>query len=214
MQGLAGGIVSSVAADGINTILNGGKIIFPQIWQDSSMDESYSINFKFRSPDCDSLSIYLNVLKPYCKLLALAMAQQDKDNINGYNTPFIVKAYSKGMFNVDLGGIASMNVTKGAECQWNDDGLQTQIDVSIDIQNLYSHLAMSDYSSVTNIVKNTAYMDFLCNMAGLNIAQMEMGRRIKMRLYFSNMKIKDIDNRIFGWFDNQISNVIGRFWEL
>ena len=118
------------------------------------------------------------------------------------------------MFNVDLGGIASMNVTKGAECQWNDDGLPTQIDVSIDIQNLYSHLAMSYYSNVTNIVKNTAYMDFLCNMAGLNIAQMEMGRRIKMRLYFSTMQIKDIDNRIFGWFDNQISNVIGRFWEL
>ena len=214
---LGGGIVGSLASSGINTILNGGKIIFPQVWQDSSMDESFSVNFKFRSPDHDTLSIFMNVLKPYCKLLALTMPHQDATNPNSYAAPFLVKAYSKGMFNIDLGAIAALNVTKGDECQWNNDGLPTQIDVSIDIQNLYSHLAMNSYDDgtlVNGIMKNTAYLDFLCNMAGLNIAQMEFGRRWEMRKILTLNRIKSIDDHIFNWFDVNISNLIGRLWDM
>lgn len=215
---LGGGIVGSLMESGVKTIVNGGKIVFPKIWSNSSTSRSYSIDIKLRSPDNDSLSIYLNILKPYCKLLAMAlprlMDEGDALNPNGYRAPFMVKAFSKGMFNIDYGMITSMNVTKGATCCWNDDGLPTQIDISLEIEDLYSSLAMSKLSlgNTINIVSNSSYMDFLANMAGLNIAQMEIGRRIKMAYYLTNTNLSQIPSKTFTRFDQSISRLMGSLY--
>ncbi len=228
---LGGGIIGSLADTGINTLVNGGKIVFPQIWSNSSYSRSYSLDIKLRSPDHDSLSIFLNIIKPYCKILALTlprvMQHEDHYNTNGYMSPFLVKAFSKGMFNIDMGIISSLSVTKGAECQWNDDGLPTQIDISIDITDLYSSLAMSGFEStgmllgnpfkaskqIMKIVNNTAYMDFLANLAGLNVGTMAVGRRIKMYKYLTQSAITQFPSRKFTQFDQAISNLMGSLYE-
>ena len=219
---IAGGIVNSISNKGVNTLLNGGKIIFPEMWSNSSYDKSYTIDIKLRSPDHDNLSIFLNVLKPYCKILALVMPRQlvtdNNGDPNGYSSPFLVKAYSKGMFNIDMGMITSLSVTKGAECCWNDDGLPTQIDISIEIKDMYKHLAMSTLditspiSSAKNIVNNTAYMDFLANMAGLNIGQMEVGRIISMLYYLSQNYVSRASSSLFRKFDQGVTKLIGRMY--
>ena len=120
LAGGGGAIVNSLSGNGVKSILSGGKIIFPKLWSDSDYSRSYSIDIKLRSPDHDSLSIFLNVLKPYCKLLALTLPRQGNWNgeldPNSYWSPFLVRAYSKGLFNIDMGLITSMNVTKGAQC--------------------------------------------------------------------------------------------------
>jgi len=217
-----GGIVGSISNNGVNTLLNGGKIIFPEMWSNSSFDKSYTIDIKLRSPDHDNLSIFLNVLKPYCKILALVMPRQtisdSSGDPNGYSAPFLVKAYCKGMFNIDMGIISSLSVTKGAECCWNDDGLPTQIDISIEIKDMYKHLAMSTLDithpiqSARNIVNNTAYMDFLANMAGLNIGQMEVGRRITMLYYLSQNYVSRSSSSVFRKFDQGVTKLIGKMY--
>ena len=229
---LGGGILGSLSDTGINTLVNGGKIVFPQIWSNSSYSRDYSIELKLRSPDHDSLSIFLNVIKPYCKILCLClprvMEHEDHYNINGYMSPFLVKAFSKGMFNIDMGIISSLNVTKGAECQWNDDGLPTQIDISISIADLYSSLAMSGFEStggiignpfkeakqIWKIVNNTAYMDFLANMAGLNVGTMAIGRRVTMYKYLTQTALVQYPSRKFTQFDQRISGLMGNLYEM
>lgn len=212
---IGNGIVSSLSGKGLMTIVNGGKIVFPQIWQDSSADESYSLDVKLRSPDHDNLSIFLNIMKPYCKLLGLTLPHEyidDSGEVNefAYNAPFMCKAYCKGMFSIDYGMITGLNVTSGAQCQWNDDGLPTQIDISIDISNLYKSLAMSD--SVEYAVRNTSYMDFLANLSGLNINDMETGRKIKMYYYLKAANIKNIPSGIHRKVDQTISRLAGNLY--
>jgi hypothetical protein len=211
---LGGGIVSSLANEGVNTILNGGKIIFPEIWADSDHSESYSLNFKLRSPDHDSLSIFLNVLKPYCLLLALSMPRVIVGNANGYRSPFLVKCFSKGLFNINMGIVESLQVTKGDECQWNDDGLPTQMDISISVKNLYSHLAMSGYSDGSSLYTNSQFQDFLANTAGLNVKQWNssLGNRINAQLYRLDTKysLDNASSRLFTRASNSISNMISR----
>jgi hypothetical protein len=231
LEKLGGGIVGSLASDGINTLVNGGKIIFPEIWSNSDYSRDYSLEIKLRSPDHDSLSIYLNIIKPYCKLLCLVlprvMENEKHYNANAYMSPFLVKAFSKGKFNIDMGIITTMSVTKGAECQWNDDGLPTQIDISITVKDLYSSLAMSGFEStglignpfkatkqIWKIVNNTAYMDFLANMAGLNVGTMSVGRRVTMYKYLTNTSIKQYPARKFTQFDQSISRIMGRLYEI
>lgn len=224
---VGGGIVGSIADSGINTLANGGKIVFPEIWSNSDYSREYGLEIKLRSPDHDSLSIFLNIIKPYCKLLCLClprvMEQEDHYNQNAYMSPFLVKAWSKGKFNIDMGIISSLSVNKGAECQWNDDGLPTQLDISISIKDLYSSLAMSGFEDtggkynlfagnpfkaskqVWKIVNNTAYMDFLANMAGLNVGTMAIGRRVKMYKYLTNTSLKQYPSRKFTQLDQGIS---------
>lgn len=215
---LGGGIVESLADKGVNTIVNGGKIVFPKIWTDSNYSRSYSLNIKLRSPDHDNLSIFLNVLKPYCKLLCLCLPRlmEDPLNPNGYRSPFLVKAFCKGLFNIDYGMITGMSVTKGDTCCWNDDGLPTQIDISLEIEDLYSSLAMSSFNDnkVSNVVSNTSYMDYLANMAGLNIGQEEVGRRYKMWYYLEQAKVKQTPQRLFTNFDNHISSLVGKLYNI
>lgn len=235
---IGGGIVGSLAEKGVNTVLNGGKIVFPEIWSGSTYDHSYSINFKFRSPDNDSLSIFLNVLKPYCKLLALVLPRIQQDaagayNANAYRSPFLVRAYSKGMFNVDMGLITSMSVTKGATAAWNDDGLPTQIDVSLEIADLYKSLAMSSSepeddeqrgilgglsrinpivsadNARKNLVANTAYMDFLANVSGLNVGQMMYNRRLKMYYYLTKSSTVRVPSTMYTHLEQSLSSTLG-----
>ena len=225
---LGGGLVGSVTKDGINTVVNGGKILFPKIWSDSSYNTSYNINFKFRSPDHDSLSIYLNILKPYAKLLALVMPkmQQNSDefDVNGYNTPHLVKATCPGFFHIDMGLITGMSVTKGDEGQWNDDGLPTVLDVSIDIEDLYnSVLYMSGYESSSinpvgvfkdpfKFVANTAYMDFLANACGVNIHKPYFERMVAVTAALIENRTVTIPNRIGTSFEQGLTNIIGKMW--
>ena len=229
-ESLAGGIIGSLMSQGVSSILNGGKIMFPDMWGDSSFDKGYSITFKLRSPDNDSLSIFLNVLKPYCKLLTLVLPHSFSSNANAYRTPFLVRAYSKGLFNIDMGMVTGLSAVKGAACCWNDDGLPTQIDVSIEIADLYKQLYMSGYRdddqsvgalSTTAIWKdvgavkralsnNTAYMDFLANMAGLNINQMELFRRTKMFYYLMKNDVNTIPSTLSTRFGQTLENMIGK----
>lgn len=221
---MGGGLLQSLCNSGVSTVLQGGKIVFPEIWQDSTYDRSYSLDIKLRSPDHDSLSIYLNIIVPYLHLVALCLPRSIEDDPNAYTSPFLVKAFCKGMFSVDMGMVTSMSVTKGAECCWNDDGLPTQIDVSLEIKDLYSSLYMSGYNKDSNldlfkemraikfITSNTAMMDYLANMAGLNLAQMEIGRRIGMAFHLTASNFRNWPSKVWTRMDNKISNMIGSLY--
>ena len=224
---LGSGILGGILGKGTNTILSGGKIIFPELWQDSSFDRTYSIDIKLRSPDHDTLSIYLNIIVPFIHLLALTLPRgldgstdSGHEDPNGYTSPFLVRAYSKGMFNVDMGLITGMSVTKGGECCWNDDGLPTQMDISIDIKDLYSVLFMSTYSgnislsAARSIVSNTAMMDYLANMSGINVGQQEIGRKATYFWYLSASNYQNLPSRIWTKFDQGISNIMDKLYQI
>lgn len=218
-DGLLGGMLTDLSQTGVSTIVSGGKIIFPKIWQDSSFNRSYNFDIKLRSPDHDSLSILLNVIIPYIHLLALTLPRgyydgksADSFNPNGYMSPFLVKAYCKGAFNIDMGIITDMSVTRGAECCWNNDGLPTQIDVSISIEDLYSNLFMSNSTFKLAVVKNTAMSDFLANLVGLNIADEEFARKTKMFAYENMAQIGRIPGNLWNRFDNAASNFMASLY--
>lgn len=213
---LTGGMLSDLASTGVSTVLSGGKIIFPKIWSDSNFSRSYSFDIKLRSPDHDTISIYLNIIVPFLHLLALVLPMGLKDNANGYNSPFLVKAYSKGMFNIDMGLITDMQVTRGAECQWNDDGLPTQMDISITIEDLYSSLYLTNKDNFADnlaVVSNTAMMDYLANLAGLNIASTELGRQIDMLGYLTWNSITNSPSTLWNRFDNAVQNAVAKLYK-
>lgn len=184
---------------GVLTIASGGKLLFPKIWEDSSYTKSYDISLKLRTPDCDMVSWYLNICVPLMHLIALAAPRQLSGN--GYGSPFLIRAWYKGLFNVDMGIIDTLSITKGREAAWTADGLPTEIDINVSITDMYDALFISGLNnnglidgvkgtSAKYILKNTGMMDYLASTCGIDVNKVELQRTVEMLsiLYKNNLK--------------------------
>ena len=222
----ASGMLSDLMNTGVHTIINGGKLVFPKIWGDSSYDRSYNFEIKLRSPDHDNLSIFLNIMVPLIHLICLTIPKTMEDggiiDPNGYISPYLCKAYMKGMFNIDMGIITNMTVSKGATAQWNDNGVPTQIDVSISIEDLYSGLfmtaegengglAFNSLKRIAAIASNTAMMDYLSNLGGLNVGDTEINRRMNV---FNALLLNEMGRipsaNLWRNFDQGLNNILAK----
>ena len=220
----ASGFLTKVTAS-FASLANGGGMLFPDIWDSSSFGRQYSLNIKLRSPDCDDLSIYLNVLVPLYHLLAMVAPHTLGQNYNAYSSPFLVRAYCKGAFNIDMGIITSMDVSKGKEGSWNANGLPTEIDISLSIKDLYELFSITpmdpgglnifkDVSNARKITKNTAMMDYLCNTVGLNINKSELMRDVQVLMNITESNVKNWPNRQWLKFQNAVDNKIHSVFSL
>ena len=94
-------------------IASGAKLLFPEIWNDSSFSRSYNVSINLKSPDGDKMSWYLNIAIPLVHLMAFVLPAQTQGDCNqGYKSPFLVRAFYKGLFNCDMGIITSMTINK------------------------------------------------------------------------------------------------------
>lgn len=173
----------------MSTVASGGKIYFPEIWQDSEYTKSYDISIKLRTPDGDRLSWFLNICVPIIHILALAAPQQMGPN--GYSAPFLVRGFYKGIFNCDMGIITNLDISKGKESAWTVDGLPTEVDINITLKDLYSVLTISKQKDLGKLLKNIALMDYLGNTCGLNVNKPELKRSIDLYLMLAKNKIID-----------------------
>ena len=179
------GVVGSLI-NNINTLMAGGKLIFPEIWSDSSFTKNYNITIKLDSPDCDTMSIYMNILVPLAHILGFCMPRYS--GTNAYVSPFIVRAYLRSMFHVDMGIITNCDIIKGDNQAWNQDGLPTQVTVQMTIKDLYSVMAMllsKENSSLDSIrgddlIGNPAQLDYIGNLCGINVAVPDFGRTMAL----------------------------------
>lgn len=102
IEGATSGIESLKSFEGILTktanslmkVVNGAQLDFPDLWQDSRFDKSYSLSFRFYSPYGDRASIEKFVYTPFLALLALVLPRQDQ--AFSYVEPFLVKVDSPG----------------------------------------------------------------------------------------------------------------------
>lgn len=172
---LAGKNIITAMTNELATVVSGGKIIFPEIWSDSSYDKSYSITLKLRSPDPDPVSIFLNVYMPIILLISMAAPHQIGNSSNSYESPFLVRATYKSIFNCDLGIITSLDIQKGGSGNWNILGQPISADVTITIKDLYSSMFISKRMGM---ICNTAQMDYLATMAGVDLNEYEPFRMV------------------------------------
>lgn len=199
------------------TILAGGRMVFPEIWSDSSFGRSYSVKMKLVSPSGDKLSVFLNILVPIYHLLAFTLPRQSAGQ--AYYSPFLVRACYKGTFNVDMGIITDLSITKGDEGEWTVDGLPTVADVSFEIKDLYEGMYMSTAQDLSdlNILNNITELDYIANSCGININEPEILRTIEM--YFAlnlSGRVKDtlsikMLTGVSQYFNQKFTNIFGKF---
>lgn len=185
----------------IRTFLSGGKMIFPEIWSDSSFGRNYNVTIKLVSPDCDKLSIYLNILVPLIHILGFVLPRGVGDN--SYISPFLVRCWFSSQFNIELGIISSCEVIKGDAGTWTQDGLPTQVTVQLSIKDLYSVLSYPLNTSTSNILNNPAFLNYIANLCGINVGPVSLERTwvLWKMLAFNDFKdaAKNSPSRLIQW---------------
>lgn len=176
------------------TVTNGMKIMYPELWSDSTYSRSISIDFSFTSPYGDPASIFKYVYLPYFALLTFAMPRQASHN--GLISPFFVRACVPGMFNSDLALVSDITWNRGGSAgMWTKDGLPRQINGSITITDLYPYLA--SVNSMALLSFNPQYTTWLDTFSGQRAIYSENDND-PMGNYFKQMinNLSGLDNGV------------------
>lgn len=148
----------------ISEMIGGAKIVFPKIITESSYGKSIQCECSFAAIYGDQESIYLNSIMPYLHLLAFVLPHQVKTSLEMYTFPFIVKAYCRGLFNVEMGVVSNFSVSRGGNdnALWSFNGTAELINVSFTVTPLITNLTMTpETAGLGWILKNKGLQEYL-----------------------------------------------------
>lgn len=174
----------------LSNSLHGMNMRFPEIWNESTHTRSYDIEMHFITPYATQFCKWRYVLVPFYHVFCLAAPKSDT-NVSQYSSPFIIRAYSKGYFNVELGIIENLTWKRfGDGDMIAEDGVPTQIDVEIQFKDLYHALAMTNMyndqgnsvlgNNIQNFFNNTGLVDLIGTLSGVNMNRIDLRDRLAM----------------------------------
>lgn len=148
--------------------LKGGRLVFPQMVDQTTYSKSISLGMRFSSPYGDPLSVFLYCLLPLAHIMAFSFPKQIDNNMFTY--PFLVSVYSKGFINCDMGVVSSIRVARGGQddSSWSASGLATDIEVNLEIQPLHSEMMISSARHPFLFLQNYALQEYLGTICGVD----------------------------------------------
>ena len=188
--GLPGGVddFAKVAAN----YLKGGRIIFPDMVDDTTYNRGISLSMRFTAPAGDRMSIFLYCLLPLAHVMAFSYPKQVANNM--YTYPFLVSCYCKGFFNCDMGVVTSVRIQRGGsdDLSWSADGLATDIEVSMEITPLHSELMISSARHPFLFLHNYGMQEYLGVICGTDMLKDNVRQQIDtVFTIFGNAFVRD-----------------------
>ena len=216
----------SSITDAIEYMATGnGFYDLPQQWSGSNFSRSISLNFRLRSKTGgDNLSVFTDIFIPLSCLLAMVMPRASGSST--YNSPFIIRAWCRGMFSIPAGMITSMSVTRGdAEFGWSRNRIPTIVNVSMSITDLSPILFLS-YADGSftgpwrNIfANNSKFLEYVNTLTGMSLKQRyyTMGQILRnLSAAWMTTKKNFLTPTVHGmkWGDSVIGKIYGAFSSL
>lgn len=155
----------------VQEMLGGGKIVFPQIITDSKYGKSIECECTFASIYGDEEALFVNTIMPYMHLLAFVLPHQVRTSLEMYTFPFIVKAFCRGLFNVEMGAITSFSVQRGGSdnALWSFNGTAEIVTVNFEITPLINNLVMTSTQDGPGwLLKNNGLHEYMSAVTGFD----------------------------------------------
>lgn len=171
----------------IQTIVAGGKMVFPEIWSDSELGGgTYDITIKLASPYPTKVGLFLDIMVPIIHCICFTAPRAM--GANGYISPMLVRGFYKGQYQIDMGIVTSLSINKGQEGYWSREGIPTCAEIQMTIKDLYNSFSISKTGSGRDgAMNNIGLLDYLANMAGVNVNEHDVFRQIELYLASSGL---------------------------
>ena len=188
-------------------VIKGENLIIPQIYSGSSYERRYSLTVHLKSIYGSKLAYYLDVLVPLFHLLALALPKQT--SANTYGAPFLVKVFCDGIFTTNLGIVSSISINKNVDPEaWTVDGFPSEVDVSLEIVDLYSDLTMSPQTNIEMFLANSSLIDYIGTTCGLNFLEPQIANKMKNFITTIKNAFGDIPENIVSVLNDKVDNLV------
>lgn len=219
---IAMGALSAVGLGGLGGIITGAQIDIPKQWDNSSVTLprlSYEINL--RTPYGNPLSVFQAIMVPLlCLIAGTAPISRGR---NAFGTPFYCEVYDKGAWQVKMGCIGSLSITRGVgNVPWSRERQPLGVDVSLEILDMSTTMSVpimarqgvSDLVSSAlsggeiwddiSVGSDTPIDDYLFALSGMGLVE---------QLYNTNRLSRNWGKMIRQWqnsvsFDSIMSDVI------
>ena len=205
----AGTLVNRLLSTSSN-IIKGENVIMPDIYSGSSYTKSYTLTIHLKALYGNIYSIYMDVLVPLMHLIALVLPKAT--TANTFSAPFLVKFYIPGICTCNMGIVESIQITKPTTTEaYNVDGLPTEMDVTLNIADLYSDLSMTPANNPILFVNNSSLVEYLGTICGLNLIEPQY--TTKMTNLWNNIKnsITDIPDTVISKATEKMDDAIYSF---
>lgn len=194
LKGVVEGATEAFDVGALNEVVAGNGVYdIPEVWKGSSFDKSYSFNLPLRAVMGDPISILQNEYIPLAMIMAAGFPRAIGSS--AYTSPFVCRAYCKGMFSVPLGIIDNISIKRGGDQHgWNWNRLPTSIDVSFTIKDLSPAMYIgisggADESALSNVLgaassmmsmtnafdesfgANTTFQEYLTTLSGMGLGE-------------------------------------------
>ena len=195
-------------------LLSGGKMVLPKMVEGSTYSKSINCSLKFVSPYGNKYAVFLNCLVPICHLLAMALPKQISDNM--YTYPFLIRCAQLGNFNVDLGIITNLTITRGGsdETSYSVDTVATEWDVQMEITPLVDELMVTSTNNPVLFCKNEMLLDYLANFCGFDMLAYNLDTKVQMMLSAVTNTVLDFPHSIENRISDKLYNKINKFFTL
>jgi hypothetical protein len=147
-----------------------GKFQLPNIWEDSGYSRTYSINFENRSPYGHRLSIFENTMVQTIFLIGMTAPRQV--GTSTYMSPFYIRAFSKGLFSVEIGLIEQLDITKGLDKNERTvQGFSRVINCDVRIKDVIPRLMVGLNAGIFGILssKNVGFREYIAMFANVDL---------------------------------------------
>ena len=156
------------------TAAGNGYYDLPQMWAGSNYTRSVNINIRLRAKTGgDPVSIFTSIMVPLSCLMAAAMPRAGGNA--SYVSPFILRAWCRGMFNIPAGIVQSLSISRGdSEYGWSITKQPTVVSVSMQIADLSPILFLSLAGSgglLELFSNNSKLLDYLATLSGIGTKQ-------------------------------------------
>lgn len=196
--------------------IKGGHLIFPKVIDDCTYGKSMTFTSRFVSTSGDQEDRFLNVLVPLAHLLPFVLPRQAPGLIDMYTTPFICRAFAKGLFSCPIGVVTNFQITKGGadDTAWTGNGEPTEIEVSFDITPLYNKLMISsDQNLSTWFNRNEGMMEYITSLCGVDMRTSQLGLKMAYSVAFAQRGVLDrARSTIAAFYENSGVNSILSFF--
>lgn len=148
-------------------LFTGGRKDMAHVWNNTSFQQSYPFLTILKCDNPGNIDQYVNdIVKPLAILLNLVSPRSDdankdkegdaaKDLTSIYKWPYIVSAQMSGVFNIKIGAITGLDITKTTEYGLSENQRPKAVKVTFNIANLYHTLIGGSFGTVADTDQNT-----------------------------------------------------------